>query len=336
MSTGISWTDETWNVLAGCTPVSEGCRFCYAAGTALAPRLTRHPTERVRRKYEGVSRRAGDGRAVFTGVVNADLTLLGKPLGWTKPRRVFVNSMSDLWHSAVSPGLIAAHFAVMAAADTHLFQVLTKRPERQRRGLEWDGIQDAIRDAAARMLEHDAPEEFGLEEEARRRKLAPIAVHGPPSWPLPNVVLGTSAEDQEAANRRVPHLVATPAALRFISMEPLLGPIDLERCGAMEMDPDATVLATGGGIQWRGVVDQLAIGGESNQTQPDRARPMELEWVRDILEQARAAGILCHVKQLGTEYARSHDGVTGQGTDPEEWPEDLRVQQDIPMPQLHS
>lgn len=313
MSTGISWTDETWNVLAGCTPVSAGCRFCYAAGTALSPRLQKHQNARVRRKYEGVARKAGDGRAVFTGRVNADLTRMGLPLRWGKARRVFVNSMSDLYHEEVGPQVIAAHFAIMAAAPAHLFQVLTKRPDRQRRLLTGPALPSQYMPAAIEEM-LDNPEAYGIDH--HRLRLEDIAQNGPTSWPLDNVVIGTSVEDQMTADARIPELLATPAVWRFLSMEPLLGPIDLARAV---------------GEHNLGDLDQITIGGESNNRQPQRARPMDLAWVRKIVGDARDAGIACHVKQLGTEYAR-RGGLTGQATDPAQWPPDLRIQEDLPIP----
>lgn len=312
MGTGISWTDETWNILVGCTPVSKGCQFCYAAGTSLAPRLARHPNLRVRRKYEGVAKIAGDGRAVFTGRVNADWTRAGVPLRWSEPRRVFVNSMSDLYHHGVDGFGIAAHFAIMAAAERHLFQVLTKRPDRQRAWMLDAVARARISDAADRMA--DNPEAFGITSGAHVDRLRRIG-YGQFPWPLPNVVLGTSVEDQDAADLRIPTLMATPAALRFLSIEPLIGPVLLP-------------------ARWGGSIHHLAIGGESNALQPERARPMAIEWVRSLASQARAVSVPFHVKQMGAAFARAR-GIYGRdpaGKDTDEWPEDLRVQQDLPLP----
>ena len=194
MTTAIEWTDVTWNPVTGCTKVSPGCAHCYAK--AIAHRFWKD------RPFTGV--RCHEGRLV-------------QPLRWRKPRRVFVNSMSDLFHEAVPDAFIDQVFAVMACCPMHTFQVLTKRPERMRAystdyatfgrvlalSAEWtDGI-----DGVSHTVNH--------------------VDDGLPLFRLPNVWLGVSVENQATANERIPLLVETPATMRFVSCEPLLEPVDL-------------------------------------------------------------------------------------------------------------
>lgn len=207
MSTAIEWTNETWNPLAGCSIVSEGCRNCYAM--RLAARLEAMGQE----KYAGLTTRHG-ARVIWNGELNEDWDALRAPLRWRKPRRVFVNSMSDLFHERVSDAFISAVWKIMRATPRHTYQVLTKRPGRMRR--------------AARELN--------------------VGSNG---MPLPNVWLGVSVEDRVSAEQRIPNLQYTFARVRFLSIEPLISPlvgVDLA-CdwvivggesgpGARPMDPD--------------------------------------------------------------------------------------------------
>ena len=174
----IEWTEATWNPVAGCTPVSPGCLNCYAARLAL--RLETMPNG-TGRKYAGTARRSRDGRPVFSGVINLDKDSLELPKKWRKPRLIFVNSMSDLFHEKVSLEYIQQVFGVMQECPQHIFQVLTKRPER-------------------------------VEE---------IAESLP--WPE-NVWLGTSVENMLYLHR-IRTLQRIPAKTRFLSCEPLIGPI---------------------------------------------------------------------------------------------------------------
>ena len=231
----IEWTDETWNPVTGCTKVSEGCDHCYA--------------ETIAHRFTGT-------KAYPNGF---DVTLrperLDQPLRWKRPRKVFVNSMSDLFHKDVPDDYIARVFAVVALAPQHTFQVLTKRPGRMRSLLSSEQFESAV----------------FLATEGRFEGCFP--------WPLPNVWLGTSVENQKWADVRIPLLLDTPAAIRFLSCEPLLGPIDLF---AWNID--------------RGMrVDWVIVGGESGP----HARPMHPDWARQLRDDCLTAGIPFHFKQWG-------------------------------------
>lgn len=256
--TGIEWTETTWNPIAGCAVVSPGCKNCYAMGEA-------HRLGELigQAKYKGLTR-VVNGKPVWTGEVRVWETALLDPLKWRKPRRVFVNSMSDLFAEGVSDETIDRVFAVMALAPQHTFQVLTKRPERMRdylrarNGMGNIALCVAINAIPAR---HAIPRKGALE------------------MPLPNVWLGVSVEDQRRANERIPLLLDTPAAVRWISAEPLLGPVELIQPYSARLD-------------W------VVVGGESG---PD-ARPMQIEWARQLRDQCEASDVAFFFKQWGEHH----------------------------------
>lgn len=242
----IEWTDASWNPILGCTAVSPGCDHCYAARDA-SGRLARLPL------YAGLAK-AG----VFTGEVRLVPERLSQPLRWRKPRRVFVNSMSDLFHDAVPDDYIAQVFRVMAAARQHTFQVLTKRHGRMRSLLN------------------------------SARFDAPVAA--------PNVWLGVSVEDQHWADIRVPALLDTPAAVRWLSCEPLLGPIDLSPwLTDMDWPPCWDTHSPGDSCGRCIRPDWIVAGGESGSG----ARPMHPDWARSLRDQCAAAGVPFFFKQWG-------------------------------------
>jgi protein gp37 len=301
MSSKIEWTDETWNPVDGCTKVSAGCAHCYAATFA--------------------HRQMGPwkGRA-FTDV-RCHPSRLDVPLHWRKPRRVFVNSMSDLFHSDVPDAFIGRVFERMRLAPGHTFQVLTKRPERM---LAW--LSRCGNGGGLGWITHD-----GSEPE-RAYGGTGIIVGDADRWPLPNVWLGVSVENQATADERIPILLQTPAAHRFVSAEPLLEPIDLSIYLASGFDepPHNDILS------W------VIVGGESGVA----ARPCDVAWVRSIVSQCQAADVPAFVKQVGARpigfLPEARDFPTAlinvgfwikdsKGGDPAEWPEDLRVRQ---MPEV--
>jgi protein gp37 len=252
----IEWTDATWNPVTGCTKVSPGCEHCYA--------------ERLHERFHGAGSFA---------TLTSHEDRLALPLRWRRPRRVFVNSMSDLFHADVPNQFIAEVFAVMLLADRHTFQLLTKRPARMRSLCSSQDFWALVGQAAAA-------------RDVRRL----VDVMHDPWWPLPNVWLGVSAEDQHWADIRIPQLLDTPAVVRFVSAEPLLGPISLHR-----------YLPNGHGVRTRHnprpsvlgtplpALDWVIVGGESGPG----ARPMHPDWARDLRDQCTASRVAFLFKQWG-------------------------------------
>jgi len=270
-ATKISWTEKTWNPLAGCSVTSPGCKNCYAM--RMAARL-----ENMRQqKYVGLTKPSNRG-AVWTGEVRLDRKALDQPLSWRTPTVAFVNSMSDLFHDNTRRADIDDIMATICATRQHTFQILTKRSERMRQYMS-------------------DPETRGRVTEAATRRGLPA----PTTWPPENAWLGVSVEDG-APDRvaRIDDLRATPAAIRFISFEPLIG-----RVGQIDLT----------GIDW------AIIGGESGVG----ARPMELAWAIELIDQARSQGTAIFFKQLGKILAGTV-GLRGKAEDPALWPEAVVAQ----------
>jgi protein gp37 len=247
--TNIQWTNAVWNPVVGCSKVSAGCKFCYAevmANRLAANRLAANPA--TAKRYAGTVKHGH-----WTGKVNIVEQVLDEPRHWKKPRRVFVNSMSDLFHESVPFEFILMVYDIMIGCPQHTFQILTKRPKR---ALEfyryWEGL--------------------------------PIHAHG--QYPVKNIWLGVSVENQQTADERIPILLQIDAAVRFLSCEPLLGPIDLAQAG----NNACVEWFENGGIGW------IIAGGESGP----RARPMHPAWVRSLRDQCQAAGVPFFFKQFGT------------------------------------
>ncbi len=278
--TGIEWTDATWNPIVGCSVTSPGCTNCYAM--QMAGRLDRMGVAH----YAGLTQPSKAG-PVWTGVLRQapEATLL-QPLRWRRPRRIFVNSMSDLFHENVPDDWIDLVFAVMALAPQHTFQVLTKRAERMRSYIE--------------TKRRNAPEWILVT--AGERVLLPYEG----GWPT-NVWLGVSVEDQVRADERIPHLLATPAAKRLLSCEPLLGPVDLTNLGGVGSAKSygAHGFTSLRGLCDRPAVDWVIVGGESGP----RARPMHPDWARSLRDQCQTASVPFFFKQWG-EWA-PHKPVAG-------------------------
>lgn len=297
MATKIEWTrgddgmpGETWNPTTGCDRTSPGCDHCYAL--TLAKRLK--GMGQAKYQNDGDPRTSGPG---FGLTVHPDT--LTVPLRWAKPRRVFVNSMSDLGHARVPPEFLARVWAVMAMAEQHTFQVLTKRPERMRKFLRDEcrcgsghapgvHLRSAMDWAGTPHSPTYVPGVVGRE----------VYHHRP--WPLQNVHLGTSIELDRYC-RRADDLRETPAAVRFLSLEPLLGPLP---------SLDLT------GIDW------AIIGGESGPG----ARAMDLGWARELVGRCREAGTQVFVKQLGSVAGREL-GAGAKGGDMSAFPEDLKIRE---------
>lgn len=257
----IEWTDATWNPVTGCDRVSPGCKNCYAL--ELAPRLRAQGVQKYVDAKDGEPPTSGPA----FGVTLWPDTLAG-PLRWRKPRMVFVNSMSDLFHPEVPDEFIADVWAVMAAAEAHTFQVLTKRPERMRDLLASGWLESAMYERLPALPKRLCPQ--------RRHEFQRNLIQGVwhrTKWPLPNVWLGTSIE-LKTYNHRADVLRECPAAVRFISAEPLLGPL-VYRDGA-HTDPEWTE-SRHPPLDLRGI-HQLIVGGESGANH----RPMDPQWVRDL------------------------------------------------------
>lgn len=298
--TKIEWTDATVNVVNGCSVISPGCKHCYAMKQA-------HRVEARR----GLTQKTAGGM-VWTGEVRFNETALLQPLRWTRPRRIFWNAHGDLFHENVPDEWIDRCFAVMALTPQHQHQVLTKRSARMREYLtaRWPNqvgeVNNPYRCAtiagAARML-HD---------------LGHTKNWMPRVWPLPNVWLGVSVEDQTRADERIPDLLATPAAVRFLSCEPLLAPVDLTAISTMRFRGAELVDALAG--QARGMfgepagqlprIDWVIAGGESGHD----ARWLNPAWVRALRDQCAAAGVPFFFKQWG-EWLPLESGSPASGVD---------------------
>lgn len=251
----IPWTDQGWNPVTGCSKVSEGCKHCYA-------------------EREVETRWSKNPKSVFFGREFTDVQChadqLAKPLHWKAPRKIFVCPRGDLFHESVPDEFIDQVFAVMALCPQHIFQVLTKRPERMMKYLsEYPGFRwiNAIR------KNHPPADGKG------------VLIHTT-NGALPNVHLGVTVENQEAADARIPLLLQTPAAGRWVSVEPMLGFVDVDRAKG--------IVAHCRRDNWV-PIDWVVCGGESGPN----ARPMSPDWARSLRDQCAAAGVPFLFKQWG-------------------------------------
>lgn len=309
--TKIEWTQWSWTCVRGCSRKSPGCENCYA--------------ERMARRFDKPGRWAEgltvirQGRPGWSGKIKLVPEKLHEPLAKRVPHRIFVCSTSDLFHEDVPFEFIAAVWGVMAAARQHTFQVLTKRPERMREFLAW--LVDPKQGSRGYVWQslYSYAREAGVSERRLGGKM-----DSPWPWPLPNVWLGVSVEDQKRADERIPILRKCPAQVRWLSCEPLLERVELDLEG----------------------IDWVIAGGESGPL----ARPCALEWVEHVVDQCRAQDAACFVKQLGSVVVseeRAADSVgearklcgdekndrwlwyaglgDRKGGNMAEWPEQLRV-----------
>lgn len=305
---GPYWQDQ-FNPVRGCSEASPGCAHCYAR--TMHERFRSEPFSDVRTLPE----------------------VLSKQLRRRKPTTYFVCNMSDLFHSDVPDEFIAAVFGVMAASPQHTFLVLTKRAARMRALLTSIGEERFPRGRLQVSLgayDWDPGDKF----DGQFEDMLDSDEHGR-YWPLPNVWLGVTTEDQEQAEKRIPHLLAAPAAHRWVSAEPLLGAIDFSDIGDALFDRKAAIRAAMNGPsamnyeQADAVIadvglDAVIVGGESGP----KARMCEAAWLRAIVRQCREAGTPCFVKQVGSKpagYGRAW--AHRSGADPSEWPSDLRVRE---------
>lgn len=301
--TKIEWTEKTWNPIVGCSVLTPGCTNCYAM--KMAWRLANNPATP---HYAGTVEKV-KGKPVWTGkVALAPDRVLTEPLRRRKPTTYFVNSMGDLFHEDVPDAWIDRVFAVGALCPHHILQILTKRGERMREYLTSRHTPIRICTRLQRLDPHDAPSWPLFESQ----------------WPLANVWLGVSAERQAEADERIPDLLDTPAAVRFLSAEPLLGPVDFD--GMWEPHPNP-----GMHINMLESLDWVIAGGESGPG----ARPMHPDWARALRDQCQAAQVPFFFKQWGewlpgenymlqrpAEPAQWQDGETGQHSSCRDRPED--------------
>lgn len=292
---GIAWTDYSWPIVNGCRRVSEGCRNCYAERLT-ATRLAHTP------KYEGLARMTASGPQ-WTGKTRLWEPELAAPLKVKKPSRIFVADMGDLFYEGVSDEDIDRVFAVMALASRHTFQVLTKRPERMRQYFN-GGADLYIRLCVAARKLRDEP---WLHEDE------------PFPWPLPHCWLGVSVEDQATADQRIPLLLQTPAAVRFVSYEPALSAVDFSGKGWIGCF-HATGTQQNDHSRCAPTLDWIIVGGESGP----QARPFDLAWARQMVAQCKAAGCACFYKQGGSSNPCLHDRKGGHF---DCFPEDLKVRE---------
>jgi len=312
--TSIEWATATWNPTRGCSRVSPGCGGPNGVGGCYAEKVA------VRFSGPGLAYEGLTTRGRWNGVMKLVEKKIDDPLRWKTPERIFVNSMSDLFHENLTNHEIARVFATMARAHWHTFLVLTKRHERLPR--------------------------FFAEQEP------PIGF----AWPLPNVWLGVSVENQEYADRRIPELLQAPATVRFLSIEPLLGPVNLKRVGTLQTLASAMPREvarirdqarphTASGMQidtlsevrtiyhqtpdhmggftctpGKPRIDWVIVGGESGPG----ARPCNVAWIRSIAQQCRAAAVPVFVKQLGANV-RDRNDAGFDGDDETSWPDDPRM-----------
>jgi protein gp37 len=292
-NSSIEWTDATWNPVTGCTKVSPGCDHCYAE--TFAERWRGTPGHHFENGFD----------------VQLRPERLDQPLRWKKPRRIFVNSMSDLFHEEVPDEFIAKVWAVMALAPNHTFQLLTKRHGRMRSLLNSPAFRPACEKAEDELL---CDEAMPFSQYVRDQNLK--------RWwtnfdkPLRNVWLGVSVEDQKRADIRIPALLETPAAVRWISAEPLLGPVDLRnlkaRNGALIDCLGGDVKSASDGAVYTGtpsVLDWVVCGGESGPG----ARPMHPDWARSLRDQCVAAEVPFLFKQWGAWAPTRFVGIGNQG-----------------------
>jgi len=287
--TAIEWTDATWNVVNGCSVTSPGCKHCYAMKQAHRVECRRGLTEKTA------------GGMVWTGEVRFNEKVLDQPLRWKKPRRIFVCAHGDVFHESVPDKWIDRVFAVMALCTQHTFQVLTKRSARMRKYCADLRNDDARWFSALQSVRTDQGS-FALQDAHDRLDNVGI---------LRNVWLGVSVEDQQRADERIPDLLATPAAVRFLSCEPMLGPVELgciEQRGKELFRADLIDALNGEALECDGSgdnyevladlpkLDWVIVGGESGP----KARPMHPDWARSLRDQCAAAGVPFLFKQWGT------------------------------------
>lgn len=337
-ASSIEWTHppgfdgETWNPTLGCDKVSPGCKFCYAIRSV--NRMAGNPNAKIAAANAGLVVMTGAGLN-WTGKVNSIESRLSIPLKKNKPTAYFVNSLSDLFHKEIADEFIDKVFAVMALTPQHRYMILTKRPERML----------AYIDSRAKSIQYweDAARSLGF---TFRFIGADWNEHSTCPFPLPNCWLGVSVENQATADARIPILIKTPAAIRFVSYEPALGPVDFTQ---IPISSWKGVPVMANVLQRASIfaahLDLVITGGESGPG----ARPFNIAWAQQTINQCAAAGISCFIKQFGAkpvfQWSKDADAVgltlgpvyddqmypvrlkDRKGGSMEDWPEWARVRQ---------
>lgn len=307
--TSIAWSDATWNVTRGCRRISPGCGGAAGEGGCYAERQAyRFSGDGM--PYEGLVQLGKQGPR-WTGRGRLALTKLFDPLRLKKRHKIFVNSMSDLFFEAFTNDEIDDVLAVMLLAPEHTFQVLTKRHDRMQAYLANPAVYPRVL-ARANVIRQTFSKRTG------------VGISDPSRIPAAWVWWGVSVENQEYADKRIPALLATPAAVRFVSYEPALGPVDFRPW--LSSTPK---------------LDLIIVGGESGPG----ARPFDVRWAHSVVEQCRDAGVSVFCKQLGSNPHDSSRSIVGgwapgdpepdtrlrlkdrKGEDMNEWDEELRIQQ---------
>lgn len=291
MSTKIEWTEKTWNPVVGCTKVSPGCQNCYAERMAF--RLgCMNPMSKYREviSYKPLP-------AHWNGQVCCDEKSLEIPLHWRTPRMIFVCSMSDLFHESVPFEFIDKVIETTEVTPWHTYQILTKRPERMLEYFKW-----RFNNADQHTLDNTKAVQWRINHNIENTSLV-----------LPNLWLGVTAENQEMADKRIPILLQIPAAVRFVSIEPMLGDMDISWIWRNH-DPLTD-----------NVIDWAIVGGESGP----KARLCKNEWIRNIVEQCKSASVPVFIKQIHKlEYQKSKKTIKAKVVkDINLFPPDLRIRE---------
>lgn len=291
MSTNIEWTHppgfegETWNPTLGCDKISAGCKNCYAIDSAW--RWGHHTNEKIKSAYEGLVVKQENGDLNWTGRINMLDERLQIPLKRRKPTCWFVNSMSDLFHEDIPDEFIWKIFGVMARTPQHIYQILTKREERMQKFMSQRDFHQRLHEEVKAQMGYDHPDRPAINER---------------DVPLKNVWMGVSVEDQDSLGKRAWFLLLTPAAVRFISYEPALGPIELDLAypNPKYIMADAAYSPLHGFTHPRTKeklkIDWVIAGGESGHG----ARPAHPDWYRTVRDQCVAAGVPFFFKQWGS------------------------------------
>lgn len=340
----IEWTDATWTVAVGCTRVSAGCDNCYAATFVHRGLHESHKGLTVLRPKS--AKRPGVDWNGKVRIVPKNLSL---PLKWRTPRRIFVGSMTDIFHHRTSMKYIAALFGVMAMASHHTYQILTKRPDRMLEFFAWLDEQSKAFRADARALANangnrvkpDPRVLYCIDIAEREGIVSPdlaSATRAYSEWPLRCVHIGASVEDQATADERIPLLLKVPAVIRWVSCEPMLGPVAFDTICSSTTGHGQALQTYANALSW------VVVGGESGA----KARAFDVGWARDVIAAGRLGGMRVYVKQLGSHPRSSsagdkrHCGDTMlpspfrmfledcKGGDEQEWPDDLRVREAPP------